>query len=386
MKVTNEICRVQQLTIVILFLLIFCVSGMMADTGNAETLTVTDAWRREIAVPAAPAHILCSGAGCLRYLTYLQAQDSIVAVDDIETRDSPFNARPYALANPQFKEYPIFGEFRGHDNPELIVSLEPQPQVIFKTYGQMGHNPEELQAKTGIPVIVVEYGDLSNYRDQMYQALRIMGTIMGKEKRAEAVIAFFEQTISDLQQRTASVPDEKKISCYVGGIAFKGPHGLQSTEPTYPPFLFTNAQNVAYDPALPEEALSHADVAKEKIIEWDPEVIFIDISTTQTDSTASALYQLRHDPAYQHLRAVTSGNVYGVLPYNSYTQNFGSTLANAYYVGKLLYPDHFADIEPTQKADEIYTFLVGKGVFEMINEMFGNQIFTQLHLKSDDTE
>lgn len=42
----------------------------------------------------------------------------------------------------------------------MILTLDPQPQVIFKTYAGMGHDPEELQAKTGLPVVVLDSGDL----------------------------------------------------------------------------------------------------------------------------------------------------------------------------------------------------------------------------------
>ena len=57
-----------------------------------------------------------------------------------------------------------------------------------------------------------------------------------------------------------------------------------------------------------------------------------------------------------------------------------SILANAYYVGKLLYPDQFTDIDPKQKADDIYQFLVGKPVFGPLNEAFGGVAFTKLPL------
>jgi|GEM_PF-4609586 len=117
----------------------------------SEAITIIDGWWRSITVPRERAHVICSGPGCLRYLTYLQSQDRIVAVDDMEKKRERFRERPYALANPQFKEYPLFGEFRGHDNPELIAMLEPQPEVIFKAHGKMGHDPDELQDKTGIP-------------------------------------------------------------------------------------------------------------------------------------------------------------------------------------------------------------------------------------------
>jgi len=196
-------------------------------------------------------HVICSGSGCLRLLTYLQAQERVVGVDSIETRRGRFDARPYAIANPQFKKMPVFGEFRGFDDPERILALIPQPQVIFKTYSsQVGYDPVELQQKTGIPVVVLNYGNFTVLRPELYKSLRIMGTILGREERSEEVISFFEETISDLDQRTADIPAEQRPAVYLGGVAFLGPHGFQSAEPAYPPFKFVYVRNLAYDKTM----------------------------------------------------------------------------------------------------------------------------------------
>jgi iron complex transport system substrate-binding protein len=122
----------------------------------------------------------------------------------------------------------------------------------------------------------------------------------------------------------------------------------------------------------------HADVAKEKIIEWNPEVLFVDLGTLQT--TPSAIDELKTDESYQTLDAVKSDKVYGVLPYNYYSSNYGSVIADAYYVGSVLYPDQFADIDPAEKADEIYTFLVGEPVFDELNAYYDNLGFTKIQL------
>ena len=327
-------------------------------------------------------HIICSGPGCLRLITYLGAEDQVIAVDDMEKRDTEIDPRPYALTNPGFKVLPLFGEFRGNDNLELIAALEPQPMVIFKTFTTMGTNPAELQQKTGIPVIALAYGDLTNYRNDLYQSLRTMGGVLGKSDRAEVVIDFFESTIADLKHRTASVFQTQKTTCYVGGIAFKGPHGFQSTEPTYPPFMFIQANNVAYQKNKIYGALSHATIAKEKIIAWDPQIIFLDLSSIAFASEFNALIELRNDPAYGCLQAVRSGKVYGMMPYNWYAQNFGATLADAYYAGKILYPDRFSDICVEKKADEIFTFLVDAPVFEKIDRAFDGLVFDGLFDKT----
>ena len=364
-----------------IILLLTGISFLLSPVPSMAGRIITDAAKRNLEIPDQVDHVICSGAGSLRLLTYLQAHNRIVAVDYMEKRRTRLDARPYAAANPQFREYPLFGEFRGYDNPELIIALEPQPQVIFKTYGTMGYNPDELQQKTGIPVIVLEYGDLRSHRHDLYQALRVMGQVMRKEKRAEQVILFFESNILELHERTKDIPKSERKSCFVGGIAFRGPHGFQSTEPGYPPFLFTHAKNVAYDPAMMVRGLHHSNVAKEKIVEWDPNIIFLDLATLQMGEKAGGLYELKTYPAYQTLTAVKKGEVYGVLPYNWYTRNFGSILANAYFVGKQLSPDRFSDIDPAVKADEIYSFLVSKPVFDQMSKAFQELLFKKIPVK-----
>ncbi len=346
----------------------------------ASNRIIADAAGRQVEIPPTIEYVICSGPGALRLLTYLAAQDKIVAVDDMEKQRPQFDARPYALANPQFRDYPIFGEFRGHDHPERILTLDPLPQVIFKTYAYMGHDPVELSRKTGIPVIILNYGDLGKNRPAFYQSLRIMAKVIGKEKRAEAVIFFFDRMIADLGNRVAGISADKRPGCFMGGIAFRGPHGFQSTEPAYPPFAFIKARNLAYEASSAGEALRHSNIAKEKIVAWDPDFLFLDLATLQMGDRAGGLFELKTDPAYQSLTAVQNGNVFGVLPYNWYTQNFGSILANAYFIGKLLYPGQFTDIEPAARADEIYVFLVGQPVFAAMNAAFGNFVFQPIPL------
>ena len=341
------------------------------NSAVSETVTVTDYLGRVVTVPKNPESVVCSGSGTLRYLTYLQSQDKIVGVDDIELEDQEYEGRPYAIANPQFRNYPLIGEYRGADDPEKIIACNPD--VIFKTDPASASEANELQDKTGIPVVALNYGDLGVNRADMYQSLRLMGEIMGKEDRATEVIEFFNSSIEDLNTRTESVAENDKISTYVGGISYRGPHGFQSTEPSYPPFMFVNAYNVAG-----EMGTEHADVAKEKIIEWNPDVLFVDLGTLQT--SPSAIDELKTDESYQTLDAVKSGEVYGVLPYNWYASNYGSVLADAYYIGSILYPDKFTDVDPAEKADQIYTFLVGEPVFDELDGYYDNLGFTKIQL------
>ena len=358
-----------------------CTGTGTVQDGTGETVTVTDGFGRSVAVPSPPESVVCSGSGCLRYLVYLQGQDLAVGVDDQEKKDQPMEGRPYALAyGARFKSLPLIGEFRGKDDPEKILGIGPA--VIFKTgstgtaYSTSGPEADKLEAKTGIPVVAFPYGSLRNDAEkaEMYAGLRTMGEVLGKQDRAEEVIAYIEATIADLEARTADIPDAERKTVYIGGVSSAGAHGIISTEPAYPPFLWINAKNAAAGLGT-----AHADVAKEALVDWDPEYIFVDLGTTQLENDG-AIGELKTDPALQGLSAAKEGRVYGVLPYNFYSVNYETILADAYFIGKTLYPDRFADIDPEEKADEIYTFFVGKPVFDEHNNEYRNLSFREIPL------
>jgi iron complex transport system substrate-binding protein len=347
---------------------------------EAAGITITDGFGREVNIPENTEKVVCSGAGCLRYLVYLQAQDYVVGVDSLEKEESEIEGRPYALANPQLKDYPLIGEFRGKDDPEKIIAINPQ--VILKT-GTTGQpaatnaaDADALQEKTGVPVVSLPYGSLKNeeQKAEMYSSLRTMGEVVGKQERAEEIIAYIDATMQDLESRTANIPESERKTVYVGGVSSAGAHGIISTEPAYPPFLWVNANNVAAGMGA-----DHADIAKEALVDWDPEYIFIDVGTLQLGNEG-AIGELKSDTALTGLSAAKNNKVYGVVPYNFYSTNYESVLANAYFVGKVLYPDQFEDVDPEAKADEIYTFFLGKPAFSDLNGQYNNLGFKQIPL------
>ncbi|PAV10489.1 iron transporter [Methanosarcina spelaei] len=355
-------------------------SGVSGADKAAESgeLTITDGFGREVTIPESVERVVCSGAGCLRYLVYLQAQEYVVGVDSMDQKENELDGRPYVYANPQLKNYPLIGEARGKDDPEKIIEINPQ--VILKT-SKIGQSAaptsteaDALQDKTGVPVVSFPYGSLNNetQKAEMYNSLRVMGKVVGKQERAEEVINYINATMQDLENRTADIPESERKTVYIGGVGLSGAHGIISTEPAYAPFLWVNAKNVAAGMGT-----DHADIAKEALIDWDPEYIFIDVGTLQLGNEG-AVGELKNDTSLAGLSAVKNKKVYGVIPYNFYSTNYESVLANAYFIGKVLYPDRFKDIDPEAKANEIYTFFVGKPVFSDLNGEYSNMGFKQI--------
>ncbi len=342
------------LLFVIILVLPILSTGCIEFENEMETMKVRDAAGREVDVPTEVEEVVGVGAGALRLLVYMNATEMVVGVEDFEKRD---DARPYVMANPGLQDKPSIGPMHGGDT-ELIMDVDPD--VIFWSYAEEGE-ADDLQSKTGIPVVVLDYGDLGENKDSLYEDLNLIGKVLGKEKRAKHLQGFMNGVISDLNDRTKDIPEEEKNRSYVGGIGHKGAHGMVSTRPRYTPLELVNGKNVAG--GLDSD---HAMVDKEQIVEWDPEMLFVDMGGYEL-----VMEDLQNEELYEELDSVKNDEIYGVMPFNYYTANFGTILISSYYVGEVLFPEHFEDVKVEKKADEIYGELVGEDVFEEMKDTFG---------------
>ena len=340
--------------------------------GDSEgMITVTDAFGREVSIPENPEKIAVVGSGSMRYFVYLGIDlDDVCAVDyqDSKLNIQTVNVRPYALANPEILEIPEVGPAKGVvDNEKLLMS---GADILFMG-GASSSNAEvanEIQEKTGMPVVMFYTGNYVTDAEKIQATLLMLGEILGKEQRAKDLIAYFDAVEADLKKRVAGLSAEETV--YVGGVSYNGVHGLDGTDPTYYPFAVLNIKNAAAEVTSVSQT-GYAQISKEKLLAWDPDFILVDLSTL-TAAEGGALVELKNDPSYRELTAVKNSMVYTVNPHTSMNVNHETTLANAYFIGKLLYPEQFEDIDPVKKADEIYTFVVGEPVFDLLSANVDN--------------
>jgi iron complex transport system substrate-binding protein len=346
-----------------LLVLCGCSSGSQA---NGEQVTVTDLLGREVPIPAAVQRVIAIGPGALRLYVYAGNLEYIVGVEQIEA-DSPIG-RPYLLANPSLGDKPIIGQGGPNNAPDPEKILAVAPDVIFSTYATEASEADELQAKTGIPVVVISYGTIgfrttTIFGDAVQDSLRLIGSITGQDDKAAAAVDFILQAQQDLDGRTRDIPNADKPSVYVGGLGARGTHGIESTQGNYALLDAIYARNVVDETGETGSIL----IDKEKLLAWDPDYIFVD----QNGFAAVVEDYRKNSVFYESLSAVRDGRVYGQLPYNYYSTNIDTAIADDYYLGKILYPAAFADVEPEQKADEIYQALLGQPVYAQMAADFG---------------
>lgn len=315
---------------------------------------ITDAKGRQVEVPETVESIVCVGVGALRYTCYMGAADLVVGVEDCEVE--PAISRLYNYVNiDKFKDLPVIGT-NGNPVPEEIVKVAPQV-IVMSQYASV--DADDLQAKTGTPVVVVPGSD-TTLDDAAFETIRILGELYGKQTRAAELTDYLKGLQKDLQDRTKDIPDSEKPSVYVGGVSFKGHHGFEGTEAGYGPFALIGAKNLA--DTTGQTGAFNIDL--EQVLAWDPDVIFLDFNGMNLIKEDYA----KNPDYYNSLTAVKEGKVCSQISFRSNASNLETALADAYYAAYVLYPAQFKDIDPVEKAGEIFKMLLGTNPYGDLKE------------------
>lgn len=330
-----------------------------AASAGGDALEVTDLAGRSVIIPAGADSFACIGPGCLRLYCYVAEKDQLAGVEDVEKTWGK-TGRPYAMALGDVEGLAAIGPGGPGSAPDAERLLASGAEVVFSTYAMEPAEIQELQDKLSIPVVALGYGEDSLFSQEVDRSLELLGQITGREERAQEVVNYFAQAKADLESRAAGVQDPPTV--YLGCQSYQGSHGIESTTGDSPIFNALHARNVVEEAGID----GYVTLDKEKLLELDPDFLIIDaggLSVLQEDYTTNPDF-------YESLSAVKQGDVYLQLPFNYYGTNIEIALANAYYIGTVLYPEAFTDVDPAEKFDEICQALLGIDAYETIAETY----------------
>jgi iron complex transport system substrate-binding protein len=265
----------------------------------------------------------------------------------------------YQAVYPQIDTLPDVGDTETSTfSVEAAIAAQPDLALLAGwQFDALGEGVAQLEA-AGIPVVVVDYN--AQTLATHLASTRVIGTVMGNEDRAEALAALYEDKITDTVARVAAAGDTPK-KVYVE-LAKKGPAEVGNT---YGKGMWAGVidlvggTNIAkgqienWGPLSPEFVLSERpDVILLAGSEWlsSPEAVRMGFDADTADvQIKMAAYATR--AGWADLPAIQTDDVYGI--YHGGARSL-SDFVFARYLGKVLHPDAFADVDPQAELADYY--------------------------------
>lgn len=361
--------------IVAFLLALTVVFGLTACQNDAEApnasqqQTVTDMIGRSVTVtPGSYKRVVCIGAGALRMYSYVGDVSLLCGVEDIdntslENRPAMFDsvARPYVLAyGDVFSTLPscgVGGPMAQTAEAEKILACDPD--IVISEFEDV-EKSDALQEQLGVPVITLKAGADGVFDPVFAGSMTLLGKVFGREQQAEALVKFIEDETAAISAKVASIPEESKPSVYICGLGNWGTTNHLMTAESFSSFKIAGVKNVVS--GLGIQGVNALE--KEKFVELSEQmdIMILDAAAVKN---IKPLYE--EDPAmFDTCKAWQNGEVYLEMAYNAYYTNFEIALINTWFVAKSVYPEAFADVDMTEKTNEVTKMFLGKELAEAI--------------------
>ena len=321
-------------------------------------VVITDMIGREVTVtPGSYSRVVCIGAGALRMYTYIGDTGMLAGVEDIDNpalaeRPMMFDsvARPYLVANEDaFVNLPscgVGGPMAQTAEAEKILSCNPD--IVISAYEDV-EKANALQEQLGVPVVTVSTGPKG-----------VFGNIFDRDKKAEELICFIQDEAAEIIARTVNVADADKPSVYICGLGNWGTTDHLMTAENYVSFQIANVKNVVS--GLSMQGVGAIEEEKFVALGEEMDIMILDAAAVKN---MKPLYE-EDNTLFDTCKAWREGEVYLQMAYNAYYTNHEIALINTWFIAKTVYPELFADVDMTDKTNEVTEHFLGEALADEI--------------------
>ena len=319
-----------------------CKSNRNGSYGNSSDIVITDAAGRQVAI-----------SGTSKFIITI-SQTEIFRILDAESRVAGVNRWVNQLnadENPVLSKLPVIGGFTpGEVNYEMIFKIAnetPEEDVVL-TYNQIWADDIEKKIGNSDKIKVIKLNLFGS--DEPQKEIAILGKALGKEAESERYLKWFDSLFVLVKSRIMGIPEKDRIKVYwdASGQGHYDTAGKNSSAEK----IISNAGGIMLSGHLPQSTT----VSPEWIMQENPGIILshasnvrhktdirfgysaVNIDTTKLFETWSAMLSF---PGIEGTDAARNKKVY----YISDDLMFGpSQPVGVVLLGKLFYPDIFADI------------------------------------------
>jgi len=205
-------------------------------------------------------------------------------------------------------------------NMEKLISLKPDLVISWTFRSAQIYFIE----KQGIPVISIYPDGI----DELYEVIRLHAGAFGKVKRGEECVSSMKSIFSLVKSRSAKIPASSKQRVLCLGsrpLCVSGSGGMNSDL-----IKITGGINCA-----DEIGERNCDVPLERIIRWNPDVIFI-----WGNATYGPDYII-NNPQWRHINAVKNRRVFWFPDWNTWSPRVAVVTL---WMAMKIYPEIYSDV------------------------------------------
>lgn len=342
------------------------------DVNKNGGIEITDLLGRKVVVPEKVERVVCIGAGALRLYSYVGDLSKLCGVEDVDKDGTgvgkTLSIRPYKMVNGDiFNSLPSCGTGGPTGSADAEKILSCRPDVVFSLYTSDVSAMDELQNRTGIPVVVLSYGTVEAFDENVKKSISLLGEVLNKQNRAKEVVDYICGIQKDLGERFSSVKKEDKPSVYLGCQSNYGTHGIESSTAAYSIFDVSGIKNV-----LDENGYKgyQKSVDTESLLKMNPEIVILDAGGLSI--LKGQFKDKEKADVFAKIKAFQTGEVYLQMPYNAYYTNLEIAYCDAYFDACVAYKEQMKDFDYVAKAREIIEFFLGEDCYDQIaDSMYG---------------
>lgn len=288
--------------------------------GTLFSAELTDMVGRKVVLQSTPKTFVALGPGALRLAVYLGLNNAAVGIETVEKEAIDIIPYRASLGKAKIDTLPVIGEGGVGKLPDIKALQKTKPDVIIAASFD-AEALDELQKKTSIPVVAVDYDSLYIKNGSKFSsiklALKLLGDVFDKRISANATIIFMDRQsrwlISDVQHK----PD-----VYIGGLDLGGRYDFLNTDGHYLPFELLGLTSGAVTGA----GMFH--VSQKDLLRANPEYIFTNILAKKELQKSMA----KDGAFFNKLHAFKNKKTMNVLPYRFYGVNIENCFVDAYLI------------------------------------------------------
>ena len=325
--------------------------------GKEKELTYIDILGEAVTVNKPIKRLASLGYYGIEVTRVLSAMDILLPIVGCDRSNQP-------IFYPEISKWAVVAS--GHGSPdscdfEYILSLKPDAvQTGLEANWAIPKGPEwkrlYKQNLPGIPLISLSICEI----DVLAKGVRTYGYILDREDEAEEFIDWYEGYRNTFEARTGGLSKDERPRVYFEmGHGASGAYKTKSSSDRYAQaFILAGGYNIVDE--IPNAPVG-LTVDPEWVVEQNPEVIltqsvpWVYTTSYETDDPsklAAARQELMSRPELVKVDAVKNKHVYVVG--GNILEGAGRNVIGIAYMGKLLQPDLFKDIDP-QAIHQDYT-------------------------------